>query len=174
MGAFIGYILVAAALHYLLYWAEVTSWLTSRYPPWMARWAGCPACSGFWYGLACGGVGWWLRLPLLGLEPRHPITVLAAGAITMMTTPMVMALQLYALSHIEGVKQAVANADEPATAVDPVNAASGVVDTGVATDNGRNVDPSRGPTLAFVALAGALGFFVGAVVGAVIDKDARP
>jgi hypothetical protein len=172
MGTLIGYILVAAALHYLLYWAEVTSWLTSRYPPWMARWAGCPACSGFWYGIACGGVGWWLRLPLLGLEPRHPITVLAAGAITMMTTPMVMALQLYALSHIEGIKQAVANAGETGTTDNPVNAPS--IDTAAAAGDGGKVEPSHAPTLAFVALAGALGFFVGAVLGSVLDKDTRP
>jgi len=83
------YAILCAAAYYLLARALITKWLWSRYPGWLDKLAMCASCSGFWLGLGCGALGWWLDLPLLGLDPAHWFTVVAAGAVGLVTTPLV-------------------------------------------------------------------------------------
>lgn len=61
MNALLIYALLTPALFYLGSRAVITSWLWSRYPPKLARFMDCAACSGFWYGVA---VSLALRLPV--------------------------------------------------------------------------------------------------------------
>lgn len=48
------YALLTSAAFYLGSRAVITQSLWSRYPPWLARWADCAACSGTAYGFAVG------------------------------------------------------------------------------------------------------------------------
>jgi hypothetical protein len=48
------YSLLTSALFYLGSRAKITQVLWSKYPPWLASWADCAACSGAWYGFAVG------------------------------------------------------------------------------------------------------------------------
>jgi hypothetical protein len=52
------YALLTSALFYLGSRAVIMSWLWGRYPPRLARFMDCAACSGFWYGLIVGGIAW--------------------------------------------------------------------------------------------------------------------
>ena len=99
------YAVFCVALHYLGYWAEITRPLHSRYPALVAEWAGCAACSGFWYGLACGAVGAWARLPLLGLPGRSVAAVALAGAWGMVLTPPLAWALLRALEGLDEAKE---------------------------------------------------------------------
>lgn len=51
------YALLTSALFYLGSRAIITRWLWSKYPPSIAQWADCAACSGAWYGVAVGALG---------------------------------------------------------------------------------------------------------------------
>jgi hypothetical protein len=44
-------VLLSTALFYLGSRAKITSWLWSQYPPGLARFMDCSACTGFWWGL---------------------------------------------------------------------------------------------------------------------------
>jgi hypothetical protein len=89
------YALLTSAMFYLGSRAVITQWLWSRYPPKLARWADCAACSGFWYGLIVGvtakllqnGAGDLLQngAGILG-EPYSPIVI---GLCSMVWTPIV-------------------------------------------------------------------------------------
>jgi len=82
------YVTLTTGLYYLAARAKVTEALWSRYPSWLDYWATCAACAGFWYGIGCGVLGTWLNLPLFGLDPDHWFTVLAAGVLGMVWTPV--------------------------------------------------------------------------------------
>lgn len=51
MSTVVLFALLTTAAHYLGSRAMITKWLWSRYPPRLARFMDCAACSGFWYGL---------------------------------------------------------------------------------------------------------------------------
>lgn len=102
MTALILYPLLCAAAYYLAARAKITRPLWSRYPRWLDEFTLCAACSGFWYGLACGGLGWWLKLPLGGLPPREPATVVIVGLAAIVWTPVVAAAHLRALEGMSG------------------------------------------------------------------------
>lgn len=93
---------ICTALHYLLARAKITAWLWSRYPAWLDYWMTCTACSGFWYGLACGALGAHYDLPLLGLDPDHWLTIAAAAAVGMVWTPILAFAQVYAWERLGG------------------------------------------------------------------------
>jgi hypothetical protein len=82
------YAILCAAAYYLLARALITKVLWSRYPAWLDRLMMCSACTGTWLGLGCGFLGRWLELPLLGLAPGHPFTIVAAAASGMVLTPL--------------------------------------------------------------------------------------
>jgi hypothetical protein len=92
------YALLCAALYYLGSRALVTQFLWSRYPPAFDRFMLCPACSGFWYGILCGGLGAWREWDFLGLPGRDPVTVLVVGLCAIIWTPIVADLQIRALA----------------------------------------------------------------------------
>lgn len=83
------YTALSTALYILGSRAKITSWLWSRYPPWIEYWALCPACSGFWYGvLLAMVVGMPLEMPFLGLDPGAPYTPPIVGLWALVTTPI--------------------------------------------------------------------------------------
>jgi hypothetical protein len=77
------YSFLTSAMFYLGSRAIITRWLWSRYPSWLASWADCAACSGFWYGLIVGNVGYFY----VSYAP-HPIVV---ALCSMVWTPIVSA-----------------------------------------------------------------------------------
>lgn len=80
---------LTAFAYYIGARAKITEWLWSRYPAWLDYWMVCPACIGFWYGLGCGFLGAYYDWPLFGLDPDHWLTVLIAGAIGTVWTPII-------------------------------------------------------------------------------------
>jgi hypothetical protein len=97
------YALLAYIGHYLLARATITSWLWSRYPDWLDRWAMCPACSGTWIGVACATYfGWVKHWPLAGVAGNTVLAVVLAGAWTMFTTPLLAYVHLHALARTSG------------------------------------------------------------------------
>ena len=97
MQALILYPLLTAALFYLGSRAVITSWLWTRYPRWLAAWADCAACSGFWYGTLTAVV---FKFSLFGLDGHHWTTPIIVGLCSMIWTPMVAALHQTALLHL--------------------------------------------------------------------------
>lgn len=91
---------LCAGLYYLLARARITEWLWSRYPAWLDYWLSCSACSGTWYGLGCGALGAYYDLPLFGLDPDHWLTIVAAGAVGMVWTPILAFAHTYAWSSL--------------------------------------------------------------------------
>lgn len=77
------FVLVTTALYYLFARAQITSWLWTRYPPFLDRLAKCPACSGWWLGLVVGIIAAaaeqrflglsWDRVPLVGVWSSVPV-----------------------------------------------------------------------------------------------------
>lgn len=61
------YALITSAAFYLGSRATITTWLWSRYPPRLASFMDCAACSGFWYGLLLGNVAHLLHFGAVGL-----------------------------------------------------------------------------------------------------------
>lgn len=95
------YPLLCACAYYLGAAAKITAWLWSRYPRGFDEFMVCPACSGFWYGLACAGVGAWLRLDFLGLPPRSGYTWLLVALCAIVWTPLVSRLHLASLHYFQ-------------------------------------------------------------------------
>lgn len=87
MQALLLLVILSTGFYYLGSRAVITSWLWSRYPPSIAAFMDCPACSGFWYGLMIG-------LLLIGIDrvpfdlPVNVITWLALGFVSMVLTPL--------------------------------------------------------------------------------------
>jgi hypothetical protein len=89
MDSLLIYVLLTPALFYLGSRATITQWLWGRYPPKLAQFMDCSACSGFWYGLLASVV---LRLPVTGvdLDPGifSPVHLLV-GLCAIVWTPIV-------------------------------------------------------------------------------------
>lgn len=96
------YALLCGAGYYLLARALITRWLWSRYPAWLDKVMMCASCTGFWLGLGCGALGWWLDLSLLGLRPDHYASVVAAGLCGIVWTPLVVYPVLVVLEALQG------------------------------------------------------------------------
>lgn len=77
-------IVVATALYYLGSRAVITRWLWSRYPPSLAAFMDCSACSGFWYGFFATIVAGDYRPFPIALPFAAPLT----GLVTLVTTPI--------------------------------------------------------------------------------------
>jgi hypothetical protein len=63
METLIVYALLTSSMFYLGSRAVITKPLWSRYPPKLASFMDCAACSGAWYGLLVGIVAWVFRYP---------------------------------------------------------------------------------------------------------------
>jgi hypothetical protein len=79
--------LLTTSAFYLGSRAVVTEFLWSRYPPKLARFADCAACSGFWYGLLAGAtLGPTLDLPKTLTVVYGPVLI---GLCSIVWTPIV-------------------------------------------------------------------------------------
>lgn len=96
--------LVTAALFYLGARAQITSFLWSRYPARLDALMSCAACSGFWYGLAGGAIGYAFDVSFIG--STSPWAVLIAGAMSIVWTPIVAAKMERALTELSGATSA--------------------------------------------------------------------
>jgi hypothetical protein len=105
------YAMLCATLHYLGARAVITEPLWRRYPPEVAHWARCAACSGTWYGIMLGALlGWGFNLPFLGLPGRHLATPLVVGLCATWWTPVLAWIHVYCLFALAGLDQP---AEEP-------------------------------------------------------------
>lgn len=95
------YPMLCTAAYYLAARARITEDLWKRYPAWLNELTLCSACSGFWYGLGCGGLGWWRGWSFAGLPGDHWLTVVLVGLCGVVWTPLLAALHLHALRHID-------------------------------------------------------------------------
>jgi hypothetical protein len=87
------YPLLTAALYYLGSRAKITSWLWSKYPPALASFMDCAACTGFWYGflVECvyGGAEP-MFAPYALTEPfRVGLSAITVGLCSLVLTPIV-------------------------------------------------------------------------------------
>lgn len=94
------YPLICVALYYLGARAQITRWAWSRYPAWLDKLTLCPACSGFWYGLACGAAGAALQWPFLGLDGRDPVAIVAVGLCAIVWTPVIAWAHIYTMEAL--------------------------------------------------------------------------
>lgn len=87
------YALLTGSLFYLGSRAVITMPLWRRYPPALARFMDCPACTGFWYGLLVSlTLGGYFDLNYLGLHGRSFVTPLVVALCSITTTPIAAAL----------------------------------------------------------------------------------
>lgn len=96
----VAYVLATTALYYLGSRARITSFLWSRYPKWLDTLMLCSACVGAWFGFALGGLGAWREWSYLGLPGRDGFTVALVGLGSMVWTPIMAALHLWALDRV--------------------------------------------------------------------------
>ncbi len=80
------YALLTSAAYYLGSRALITRWLWSRYPPTLARFVDCAACSGFWYGLASAAI---LRIPIPGIPIPEWASCMVIAICSIVWTPIV-------------------------------------------------------------------------------------
>ncbi len=92
------YPLICCALFYLGAQATITGFLWGRYPPRLDAFMSCPACTGFWYGAACAGLGWWQDWPFLGLDGQHWLTPIIVGVCSIIWTPILSAKHTQAMT----------------------------------------------------------------------------
>jgi len=101
MESLILYALCTAAMFYLGSRALITRWLWSRYPPLLAIFMDCSACSGAWYGALVAYIGGFhLGLSFLGLPGASWVTVAAAGLGSMTWTPIIAGLVQWSLDAL--------------------------------------------------------------------------
>lgn len=92
MQTLVVYALLTSSLFYLGSRAVITRLLWRRYPPKLATFMDCSACSGTWYGALVGGVGTFgFDLPFMGLPAGAP-HVVAVALCSMTWTPIVASL----------------------------------------------------------------------------------
>jgi hypothetical protein len=93
------YSILSTALYYLGSRAMITQPLWSRYPPGLARFADCPACSGTWYGAGLAvGLGRTFDISFFMFKSDSWFTPIVVGFCMMMLTPMVAGLLQHALN----------------------------------------------------------------------------
>ncbi len=90
-------VILPVAFYYLGSRALITRWLWKRYPPGLARFMDCAACSGFWYGANVAFALTWLDD---GDWVRHIGTAILAGLVTVVTTPIVAAVMQRAIEEL--------------------------------------------------------------------------
>lgn len=101
METLILYALVTASAFYLGSRALITYPLWSRYPPKVAVFMDCSACSGAWYGGLVGYVGGYhLGLPYLGLPGDSPATVALVSLCSITFTPIAAGLAQAAFEKV--------------------------------------------------------------------------
>jgi hypothetical protein len=89
MEALLLYAMLTTAAYYLGSRAVITEGLWGRYPPRLARFMDCAACSGFWYGaLAAMILGWCAGIAPLGLPASAAYTPILVGLCSMVWTPI--------------------------------------------------------------------------------------
>lgn len=94
-GIFI-YPLLTTALFYLFARAVITEWLWSRFPAWLQYVTQCPACSGFWYGIACAAIGIYVfDKPFLGRTNWY--VIIDVGLMSIVWTPILGALHEFSM-----------------------------------------------------------------------------
>lgn len=99
MEALIIYSLLSTALYYLGSRAVITQALWSRYPPQMARFFDCSACSGAWYGIALAlSLGHFYELDVFMFKSNGWITPIVVGFCMMVLTPLVAGLMQHAIN----------------------------------------------------------------------------
>lgn len=92
------YAILSTAFWYLGSRAQITRAIWSRYPRWLARWADCPACTGFWYGAAAAiAIGWRENLSFMGLASDAIETPVIAGLCMIVCVPLLGGLMQRAL-----------------------------------------------------------------------------
>ncbi len=90
MIALVLYTLLSTAFWYLGSRAMITQAIWSRYPPALARFFDCPACSGFWYGVVAAVVlGWRSNLEFMGLASDATETPIVVGLCMVTLVPIV-------------------------------------------------------------------------------------
>lgn len=89
---------LAAVVYYLGALAMVTRPLWRRYPPWLSRWACCPACAPTWYG---GIIAYVLDVAFLGYRARTAGAIILAGAWCMFFVPLLSYVHAYALQRMQ-------------------------------------------------------------------------
>jgi len=82
------YATLTATVYSLFTQALIMSWLWSRYPPRLAYFMSCPSCSGFWYGVGCGALGYWQGWPFLNLPGQYWLTPILVGFCAYWWTPV--------------------------------------------------------------------------------------
>lgn len=90
--------LITAALYHLGARAVITQAIHSRYPAWLAGFMNCAACSGTWYGFACGTIGLIAGVPFLGSTAIW--TPLVVALMSMVWTPIVAAVHERAMHEL--------------------------------------------------------------------------
>lgn len=99
--------LLSTTFYYLGARAAITRFLWDRYPPHLASFMDCPACSGFWYGLILGSsfvfAGRDLPLDLT----TDPLSIFVCGLMSIVLTPIGAAILTYAF-ELNGSAVAVA------------------------------------------------------------------
>lgn len=98
--------LVATAIHYLGYHAQITGWLWRRYRvgSWYEQLLKCSACSGTWIGAALGYPLSEGGYSLLGQNGGVAYYLLCA-CVGMVVTPISSFLMLFALQSVEHGEQ---------------------------------------------------------------------
>ncbi len=115
MEALLLYAFATAALFYLGSRARITSFAWGRYPPSLARFMDCSACTGTWYGALVSYIGGYhLGLSFLGLPGDRWTTVVTVALCSMSTTPIVAGLVQRGFDSLGQIEIAESiNADEP-------------------------------------------------------------
>jgi len=99
------YPLLTVCAYYLGARAEITRFVWSRYPRRFDAFMSCAACSGFWYGLGAGLLGYTLRLPFLGIPGNYPETPVLVAFCSIVWTPILSWLHLAALEALGGAEE---------------------------------------------------------------------
>lgn len=98
LDGFFLYPLICVALFHLGARAAISRPLWERYPIRLDNLTSCAACSGFWYGLACGLFGLATETPFLGSHAWY--TVPLVGLCAIVWTPIIAAAQEKALHEL--------------------------------------------------------------------------
>lgn len=95
------YSILSSALFYLGSRAKITEPVWSSYPAWLAKFADCSACSGFWYGIGLAAtLGRYDDLSFLGCDAQDPITPIVIGACMIVLTPIVAGLMQNGIGQV--------------------------------------------------------------------------
>jgi hypothetical protein len=96
------YPLLCVAAFYLLAQARITEPIWSRYPDRLDAFMQCSACTGFWYGLGCGALGWAQDWNFLLLDGRDWLTPLIVAFCGIVWTPILARVHTEALYVLSG------------------------------------------------------------------------